>query len=664
MSVFPNLFQAGQIGNLTIPNRVVKAPQSTGLSNMDGSVSERLIRHYKRLAEGGAGMIIVEYAFVDNEASKSAHNQLGISSNEHISGLAWLASTIKEAGAVAGIQIEHCGRQKFLGTKPMLAPSRLPWPTLYERTGIVPDEITLEQIKQVVESFGDAALRAKQAGFELVEIHGAHGYLITNFLSTHTNKRNDLYGGTLENRMRFLVEIVQNIKAKVGEDFPVTVRLSGTDYQPDGLNIEETIQIAKKMEQLGLCAIHVSGGDHPQMIHQVTPMLLDVCHNTWAAEAIKKEVNIPVIASGSITLPVYAEEIIKSGKGDFVGLGRPLWADPDWANKAKEGRPEEIKPCIRCNDGCLERTFYNFRAISCTVNPGAGREGELEIAAANVKKRVAIIGGGPSGMEAARVSALRGHEVTLFEKRELGGALIEAGTPEFKSDLIPLRQYYVNQMEVLGINVVQEEATIEKIKSLDFDTVIVAVGGKRIEVKIPGINNPSVLHALDVVYEGKETGDEVVVIGGGLVGVEAALHLVREKNKKVTIVEMGDSIMRDVGHSEGIVYQQMIQESNLTILTSEKLEEIFDGGVVTSNKRGKRKEIKADNVILAMGITPNTSIEQQLRAETNLEVHLIGDAKKPAKFYDAIHAGFHTALKIGAVLDASKINETTLVNTK
>lgn len=646
MSNFSNLFKKGNIGNLTIPNRVVKAPQSTGLSHMDGSVSERLIRHYKRLAQGGSGLIIVEYAFVDNEASKSAHNQLGISSNEHISGLAWLASTIKEAGAVAGIQIEHCGRQKFLGTEPMLAPSRLPWPMIYDKTGIIPEEISLDQIKQVVESFGDAAYRAKQAGFDLLEIHGAHGYLITNFLSPHTNKRNDLYGGSLENRMRFLVEIIQNIKSKVGVDYPVTIRLSGTDYHPDGLKIEETIQIAKVIEQMGISAIHVSGGDHPNMIHQVTPMLLDVCHNTWAAEEIKKEVNIPVIASGSITLPTYAEEIIQSGKGDFVGLGRPLWADPDWANKAKEGRPEEIKPCIRCNDGCLERTFYNFRAISCTVNPHAGREGDIEIGLAPVKKKVAIIGGGPGGMEAARVCALRGHEVSLYEKRELGGALIEASIPQFKSDLVALRKYYINQMEKLGIKVVVEEATLETIQNQDVDTVLVVVGGQRVQANIPGINKPSVAHALDLVYERKETGQNVVVIGGGLVGVEAALYLAREQNRKVTIVEMADTIMRDVGHSEGQVYQQMLQESEVQILTTEKLEEVFDDVVVTANKRGEKREIQADTVALAMGITPNSSLEEQLKSNTDLEVYAIGDAIKPAKFLDAIHAGFFTALKI------------------
>ncbi|HBI05258.1 MAG TPA: NADH oxidase, partial [Paenibacillaceae bacterium] len=262
---FKSLFQSGKIGTLEVSNRVVKAPQSTAMSNMDGSVSERLIRHYKKLAEGGVGLVIVEYAYVDDYASKSAHCQLGISSNEHIPGLAWLASTIKETGAKAGIQIEHCGRQKFLGTPPMLAPSRIPWPTLYEKTVMVPEEMNLEQIEDVIEAFGDAALRAQMAGFDLVEIHGAHGYLITNFLSPHTNKRLDLYGGSLENRMRFLKRIVENVRKKVGPDYPVTVRLSGSDYEPDGLTIEDTVEISKVLETLGIDAIHVSGGDHHMM---------------------------------------------------------------------------------------------------------------------------------------------------------------------------------------------------------------------------------------------------------------------------------------------------------------------------------------------------------------------------------------------------------------
>ncbi len=643
---FKSLFQSGKIGTLEVSNRVVKAPQSTAMSNMDGSVSERLIRHYKKLAEGGVGLVIVEYAYVDDYASKSAHCQLGISSNEHIPGLAWLASTIKETGAKAGIQIEHCGRQKFLGTPPMLAPSRIPWPTLYEKTGMVPEEMNLEQIEDVIEAFGDAALRAQMAGFDLVEIHGAHGYLITNFLSPHTNKRLDLYGGSLENRMRFLKRIVENVRKKVGPDYPVTVRLSGSDYEPDGLTIEDTVEISKVLETLGIDAIHVSGGDHHMMVHQVTPMALSVCHNTWAAEIIKKEVNIPVIASGSITLPRYGEEIISSGKADFIGLGRPLWADPDWALKAKEGRSEDVRPCIRCNDGCLERTFYFYRAVSCTVNPAVGREGELDIAPAEQSKKVAVVGGGPAGMEAARVAALRGHDVTIYEKRELGGALIEASAPEFKTDLRPLHQYYLTQLQKLDIQIQHEEATAETIQNENYDVVILATGAKPIPLNLPGQENTRVVHALDVLSNQADTGQKVLVIGGGMVGTETALHLAEEHQRDVVLVEMADQIMGDVGHSEAMVYFDKIKKDKIKVLTGEKVTEITHEGIIVQNKKGQTKTIGADTVVIAAGFTPNNTLSINISTSNNVEVYSIGDCVKPAKFLDAIHQAFHLARKI------------------
>ena len=353
---FPHLFTPGKIGNVEIKNRICKAPQTSGLSHMDGSVSERLVRYYEDLAKGEVGMIIVEYAYVDRLYSKSASNQLGICDDEYIVGLGWLADSIKNAGSVPCIQIEHCGRQRFLGP-PMKSASPNPWPLMYQRYGqaAIPEELTIAEIHDIVEAFGKAAKRAKDAGFEVVEIHGAHGYLITNFLSPFTNQRTDWYGGSRENRFRFLEQIFTRCKEYVGEDFPLIVRLSGTDYEPGGMTIEDTIYYAKRLEELGCAAIDVSGGDHHQMIHQVTPMQLSKGHNVWAAEAIKKEVSIPVFATGSITLPEYAEEILAEGKGDFISMGRPLLADPYWAKKALEGHPEDISPCIRCNEGCLDR---------------------------------------------------------------------------------------------------------------------------------------------------------------------------------------------------------------------------------------------------------------------------------------------------------------------
>ena len=644
---FPNLFTPGKIGTLEVKNRIIKAPQSTGMSNVDGSVSERLIRHYRELARGGAGLIIVEYAYVDKIASKSAHCQLGICDNEHIPGLAWLADIIKDNGAKAGIQIEHCGRQKFLGTQPIKSSSRIPWPALLERCGrdAIPEELTIDEILDIVEAFGDAAKRAVDAGFDLIEIHGAHGYLLTNFFSPHTNKRNDCYGGSLENRMRIYIQVVRNIREKIGNDFPLTIRLSGTDYEPDGFPIEDTIQLAKALEREGIDAIHVSGGDHHTMIHQVSPMAIPVCHNVWAAEAIKKEVKIPVIASGSITLPRYAEDIIASGKADFVALGRPLWADPYWPQKAMEGRPEDIRPCIRCNEGCLERTFFKFKAVTCAVNPTVGREGELEITPAKKLKKIAVIGGGPAGMEAARVCALRGHNVTIYEKNRLGGVLHEASTPDFKADIRAFRDYLITQINKLNIKVVKEEATPASIKDGGYDVIVVAVGGVPIKPDVPGIDKPIVISALDILNGKKEAKQKVVVVGGGLVGTEIALFLA-EQGKDVSIVEMLDEIMKDVATTDKLAYSEKIAKANIKIFTGQKLQEVKDNGVVIVSKNGDSTEIEADTVVIAVGFAPQKNIISEFEKNTGIEVYTIGDCVQPGKIFDAIHTAYKTALRI------------------
>ena len=554
--MFPILSSPAKIGNVTLKNRILKAPQSSGMNNKDGTVSERAIRYYSDQAKGGAGAIIVEYAYVDEIGSKSAHCHLGISSDEHIPGLSWLAECIRENGAVPAIQIEHCGRQKFLGTQPICAASALPWPKLWNQYGVqsVPHVLTIEEIQDIVHAFGDAARRAKTAGFEIVEIHGAHGYLLTNFFSPHTNHRTDLYGGSLENRMRIYLEIARDVRKKVGPDMAVTIRLSGTDYEPDGFPIEDTIELAKALEKEGIDAFHISGGDHHTMIHQVSPMAINVCHNVWAAEAIKKHVHVPVIASGSITLPEYAEEILASGKGDFVGLGRPLWADPEWPNKACSDHPEDIRPCIRCNEGCLERTFFNYKAVTCAVNPQISREGELKIKPAEKPRTIAVIGAGAAGMEAARVAKLRGHDVTIFEEKPIdGGLLNEAAAPEFKADIRPLMKYQATQIKKLGIPVIRKRAEMADLE--DYDAVICATGSTPIIPRIPGVDKPIAVDCLSAINGAKPVGERVIVIGGGLVGSETALDLA-ENGHKVTLVEMQPQIMNGVAVTDFLAYSE------------------------------------------------------------------------------------------------------------
>ena len=501
---FPHLFSSGTIGSLSVANRVIKAPTSTAMSNMDGSVSRRLLSHYRELARGGTGLLIVEYAYIDDIASKSAHCQLGISSDEHIPGLAWLASTIQQYGARAGIQIEHCGMQKFLGTPPIKSASPVAWPELFERIGsrAVPEELTVEEIREIVNRFSDAAVRAVDAGFDLIEVHGAHGYLITNFLSPHTNRRTDIYGGPLENRMRILRDTVLAIRNRIGPDFPLTVRLSGTDYEPGGIEIGETVEVCKMLQGIGVDALHISGGDHHQMEHQVSPMSVERGHNVWAAEAVKRQVDVPVIASGSITLPDFAESVLAGGRADFVALGRPLWADPQWTRKACEGRPEDIRPCIRCNEGCLERSFLKCRAVSCTVNPAVGREDDLVLAPARDRKSVAVIGGGPAGMEAARVCCLRGHDVTVYEKNALGGLLNDTGVPEFNLDIAFFRDYLITCIRKLGIRIVYEGADPDALAGGPYDAVVIATGAARNRTCVTG-GKPGVFAVGDCIRRGR-----------------------------------------------------------------------------------------------------------------------------------------------------------------
>jgi 2,4-dienoyl-CoA reductase-like NADH-dependent reductase (Old Yellow Enzyme family)/thioredoxin reductase len=642
---FIKLFESGQMGGMELKNRVIKAPQWTLLGARDGSVTERLIRYYKEIARGGTALIIVEYAFVDHKGSKASPCELGIADNEYIPGLSLLAQAIQTNGARAALQIVHCGRQRSLGP-PIKAPSRIPLEGSLARGWPVPEELTFEEIREIVSAFGNAARRAQIAGFDMVEIHGAHGYLISSFLSPRTNKRTDAYGGPEENRWRFLLEILEDIRQKLGASFPVGVRLNGTDYEPGGVMIEDTVALAEKLEKLGLDVVHISGGTHYKRLMRMSTMSLPPGLMVWAAEAVKKAVSIPVIASGSITTPELAEEILEKGKADFVSLGRPLFADPYWTQKAKEGRPEEIAPCIRCNDGCFQRSMSQFKAILCTVNVALGKEDELGITPAKNRKKVAVIGGGPAGMEAARVCALSGHEVTLYEKRQLGGTLIEASAPEFKADLKRLLNYFTTQIGKLNIQVIDQEATADTIRKGGFEAAIVATGGSPISLDVPGADRPVVSSALDVLNGKVQVGQKVLVVGGGVVGTETGLFLA-EQGKEVIFVEVLDEFMNGVGLLDQMVYQERLDKQKVTIHTGKRVETVFDKGAVIVDGCGNREEVSADSVVVAIGFTPQITLAQELEKDPQLEVYTVGDCVNPRKLFDAIREGYLSAYSIG-----------------
>jgi NADPH-dependent 2,4-dienoyl-CoA reductase/sulfur reductase-like enzyme len=445
--------------------------------------------------------------------------------------------------------------------------------------------------------------------------------------------------------MRFLLEIITEIKSQVSPDFPVVVRVSGTDYEPDGHPIEETIELCERLEALGVAAIHVSGGNHHQTIHEVSPMGMSLAHNVWAAEAIKTAVEVPVIASGSINLPALAETILEKGQGDFIGLGRPLWADPEWPLKAREGRPEDIRPCIRCNDGCLARGDHQAKTVWCSVNVALCREDEYRITSAETPRKVAVVGGGPAGMEAARVCALKGHDVTLFEKRELGGALLEAAIPAFKEpDLRPLIEYLTTQVQKLGIKVLLEEASAETIRGGGYEAVIVAAGATPLSCSdIPGISHPKVVDALAVLRGQVTPGQRVAVIGGGMVGTEVGLVLA-EQGKQVVFVEMLDTFMNHITPDQKLVYVERFRDLDVSVRTGQRLERVTDDGIVVIDRFGCLTPLVVDSVVLAAGFSPNRDLIDSLRNERpDLQVMEAGDCVRPRKILEAIHEGHWAA---------------------
>jgi len=636
-AMFPKLFRPGAIGGLELKNRIIKAPMVTGFATPGGCVTERMIRHYKEAARGGAGLIIVENTHVDNRASKSSLCQLSVSTDEHRAGLGWLSFTIKSNGAKACLQLGHAGLQRFVTVPPYKAPSPLP-----KGPGMpVPEELTVKEIEELNDAFGTAALRAKDAFFDMVEIAGCHGYLVTNFLSPRTNKRGDQYGGSLKNRMRFLLDTIDSIFDKVGKDFPLTVRLSGTDYEDGGVSIDETKLVAKSLERKGIAAIHVSGGSHTTSHISHAPMYGALATNVWAAQEIRNVVDIPIIASGSITTPQMAENILAEDKADFISFGRPLIADPYFPVKAESGRPEDICSCIRCLDGCVVRGVA-VGSIACSVNPAVGREEDLRMTRAAQIKKVAVIGGGPAGMEAAHVAALRGHRVTLFEKRELGGVLIEASTPEFKKDLRSLIDYLSNQVKKSGVEIIKQEATIKIIKDGRFDAVIVATGA--MTSAHDWESHPLVVDALDV-FKGVKTGNPVIVVGGGMIGCDIALFLA-EQGKKVTITTRGEEVARGLNHTERLAYFERLFKQDVTVLTGAHLEEVTDRGVVIHDKEAIKKELKGENVVLCAGLKPNLKLFDELSMIKGLRVYAIGDSVAPRSVFDAVHEGHWTAFNL------------------
>jgi 2,4-dienoyl-CoA reductase-like NADH-dependent reductase (Old Yellow Enzyme family)/thioredoxin reductase len=635
------LFEPFKIGTMELKNRIIMPAMGTNFSAEDGSVTQRLINYHVERAKGGVGLIIVEGAYVEPRG-KGSVRQLAVDHDSKIPGLRELAAAVRANGAKVALQLFHGGRQShssIIGTQPVSA-SEVPC----QLTGETPRALTVPEIKDVIEAFAEAARRTKEAGFDAVEIHGAHGYLISQFLSPLTNRRNDQYGGDVRGRARFLLEILERVREKVGSGYPVLCRINGDDYIEGGIKLEEAKVIAKMLEDGGVNAIHVSGGIYDSPIPVTTaPMTLPRGNMVHLAAGIKKVVNVPVIAVGRINDPELAEEILRQGKADLVSMGRALLADPYLPRKAAAGALNEINRCTAC-DECISRLFFN-EDIACSVNAALGREEEYRIEKAKVRKRVLVVGGGPAGMEAARVSALRGHEVILYEKsRRLGGQLNLAAVPPHKEEIKNVTTYLETQIRKLGVKIILgEEVTLQLVEEIKPDVVCIATGSIPIVPENMIVKGDNIPTAQDVLSGVASVGEKVVVVGGGMVGAETAEFLA-ERGKKVTILEMLGRIGADMVPMVITLLYRRLKELGVVMLTNAKVERITRNSVVYE-KDGKKQTVEADSVVLAVGSKSNRSLMEALKDKVP-ELYAIGDAEKPGKVLKAIHDGYRAALKI------------------
>jgi 2,4-dienoyl-CoA reductase-like NADH-dependent reductase (Old Yellow Enzyme family)/thioredoxin reductase len=635
------LWQPVTINKMEVKNRIVMPPMVTQYGSADGLPTERTRNYYEARAKGGAGLVIVEATMV-HKRGHTFINHLSLSDDKTIPAWRQLTEVIHRHGAKAAVQIHHGGRMaksKLMGMPPV-APSPIPAPG-----GDMPQELTKEEIKEIVDAFAQAAARAKQAGFDGVEIHAAHAYLIHQFLSASSNKRLDEYGGSVANRARFLIEIIHAIRDAVGNDYPVWCRISAQEYGiAEGITLQESKEIVKLAQEAGIDAVHVSasGPTAPniQPLPKFTPGVL-----VNLAEAIKKSTVIPVIAVGKIT-PELGEKLIKEGKADLIAMGRALFADPDIPNKIAEGRLEDILPCIECFSCRSDLYTPGIVEVRCVVNAAMGKEAEFRIVRAAKPKKVLVIGGGPAGMEAARIAAMRGHAVTLWEKEpRLGGQLTQAATPPYKDRIGAFNQFLQTQLKKLGVTIeTKKEATPSAVTEFKPDAVIVATGIKPMVPQIPGIEKANVVYAGDVLEGKAKVGKKVIVIGGEMVGCETAEFLA-DKGKKVTVTRRGPEMALGVTVTLRGFLLSRLEKKGVTLLPGVRYEEITPRGLVVTTKEGEKKTIEADTIVLAAGSTPNQELYNALKDKVP-EVYLIGDCAKPRTLREALAEGQRTGLAI------------------
>jgi 2,4-dienoyl-CoA reductase-like NADH-dependent reductase (Old Yellow Enzyme family)/thioredoxin reductase len=637
---FSKLFEPGYIGRMKIKNRIVMPPMATNYATEDGHVTDLMIHHYEQRAKGGVGLIVVEGTGIDYPGCKGWINEAGIDDDKYIPGLKRLVDAVHREDAKVALQLHHGGReakQKVAGQQPV-APSPIPAPG-----GDAPRELTAAEIETLVDKFAQAAARAKECGFDGVEIHGAHGYLLAEFISSASNKRQDQYGGELANRARFLLEVIRAIRSAVGDDFPVWCRLNGEERGVEGgVTLEETKKVAQMAQDAGCDALHIStygyGGQATVTFPDKPGGLLPL------AEGVKGVVSIPVIAVGSMT-PEVAEKALEEGRVDFIAMGRELLCDAELPNKLLKGTLEDIVPCIHCFN-CLDKIVVQSKTADCSVNPALGRGPEYGITLVQKPKRVLVAGGGPAGLEVARVAALRGHEVTLYDEGErLGGQMLLACLPPNKERIGDYIDYLTVQMDELDVEVeMGEPVTTDIVKQLNPDALVVATGMSPAFPEIPGLDKMSPVFAHQVLSDECEVGDSVIMIGGGVVGCETADFLA-ERGKKVTIIEILPRIAANMILLRRAALLSRLRAKGVVMLSNAHCEEATKAGIVVRTKEGQRETLSAETVVIAAGGRPNNGLYRAFQDKIT-QTYLIGDAVEPRTILEAVAEGYHIGITL------------------
>ena len=622
---YPTMFSPIQIGTVTVPNRFVVPPMGNNFANTDGTLSDRSAAYYEARAKGGFGLITIESTVVYSEA-KGGPRKPCLFTDDTVDSFQRTIDRCHRYGAKVSIQLQHAGPEgnsKLTGF-PLKAAS----PMASHCGGEIPEAMPTEEVYRLIECYGDAAARAQKAGVDMVEVHCAHGYLVSTFISARTNKRTDEFGGCFENRMRLPRLIIENIRKKTGGNLPILCRINARDEGEGGVTVQDAAVIASYLEQeCGVNAIHVSRSIHLHDEFMWAPNNTHGGFNADLVTEIKKAVSVPVITVGRYTEPQYAEILVREGRADLVAFGRQSIADPELPLKAHTGQLETLTPCIACLLGCVPNMLAG-RPITCAMNPTVGRE--AEIVPAEVSKRVVVIGGGPGGLYAAWMCAKRGHQVTLLEKsEELGGHLLVASYPPAKGEIAPAIRSLIVRCRQAGVDIhTCTAATPELIQQLAPEAAIVATGSTPLVLPIPGLADCGYINAEDMLTGKQNVGKKVLIVGGGMVGAEAAEHLA-ERGHQCDIVEMKPVVGEDIMPEPRKYIMASLEHHKVGQITNAKVSEFFTDGVrYTSTVDGTEGELRGyDNIVLAMGYRSNNPLEEPLKALVP-QVFVIGEARQ------------------------------------